>query len=159
ITDATKADPSVDSQSSDAKTGTDDKKPPLRIAAERSRSRVKQLGQLADGAPPAAVWGQTTYRTPEYSNWEHGILRPDVLGQELDIAVTRASAEVRDVLKLIDEDLTAQVKKFAAQGTAALRSSVKSIAVPEKFRTQLRKVLIQAAQRARDFGGQAVKNE
>jgi hypothetical protein len=159
ITDATKADPSADPQSPAAKPGTGEPKPPLKIAADRPRVRVKQLGQMADGAPTPAKNYETTYRTPEYAAWEHGILRPDVLSRDLDAAVTRAADEVRVVLRTIDDALTEQVQKLAAKGAAALRAGIKSIAVSDRLRTELRKVLFAAAQRARDYGGESVVNE
>lgn len=131
-------------------------KPPLRIAASRA---LGQSGQLADGAPDPAVRWTSTYRTDEYSAWEHGILRPDVLSTDLDVASTRTAGEVQDVLRLIDAELTRQVESLAGKGSAALSAGVRNIAVPDRLRTQLRKVLYTAAQRARAYGGQAVINE
>jgi hypothetical protein len=128
---------------------------PRRVAASR-----RQLSYtLADGAPTAAVWGKTTYRSPEFTAWEHGILKPDALMQELDLHVSRLAGEATDVLRQIDESLTAQCAALAAKGAQALSDGVRTIAVPERLRTQLRKVLMAAAERARTFGATAVRNE
>jgi hypothetical protein len=62
-------------------------------------------------------------------------------------------------LRTIDAALTDQVSQLAAKGAEALAAGVKSIACPERLRTQLRKVMLGAAQRARDFGAQSVLNE
>jgi hypothetical protein len=142
-----------------AKTGTDrtdDRKLPLKIAATRE---LAGLAQLADGAPDPAKYGETSYRSPDYAAWEHGILRPDVLSRDLDSQVTRTASEVQDVLRVIDEALTDQVAKLAAKGAAALSAGVRSIEVPDRLRQQLRKVMLIAAQRARDYGGTSVVNE
>jgi hypothetical protein len=134
--------------------------PPVRIAAHRHHTpRFALSSALADGAPPPATWGKTTYRTPEYAAWEYGIVKPDVLSRELDMQTTRTASEVQDVLRLIDAELTRQVESLAGNGAAALSAGVRNIAVPDKLRTQLRKVLLTAAERARTFGKQSVVNE
>jgi hypothetical protein len=133
---------------------------PRPIAAHRDHGHVIALSaQLADGAPAPAVYGESTWRTPEFSQWENGILRPDVLVRELDMQATRTANEVQAVLRTIDAALTDQVSQLAAKGAEALAAGVKSIACPERLRTQLRKVMLGAAQRARDFGAQSVLNE
>jgi hypothetical protein len=135
-------------------------KPPVRIAAHHDhRPRFSLATQLADGAPEPATSYETTYRTPEFSAWEHGILRPDVLTRDLDMATTRTASEVQDVLREIDAALTDQVARLAAQGASALSVGIRAIAVPDKLRTRLRKVMLTAAQRARDYGSQSVVNE
>lgn len=135
-------------------------KPPLKVAATRAPMRqLAGIAQLADGAPPPAVSGKSTYRSPDYHAWEHGILRPDALMQELDLQTARTAGEVTDVLRQIDEALATQVEKLANKGTPDLSAGVQNIACPERLRTQLRKALMAAAQRARDFGSKAVVNE
>jgi hypothetical protein len=134
--------------------------PTVHIAAHQHRTpRYALSAALADGAPTPAVWGKTTYRTPEYAAWEYGIVKPDVLERELDMQTTRTASEVQDVLRLIDAELRRQVESLAGTGAAALSAGVRNIAVPDKLRTQLRKVLLAAAERARSFGKQAVINE
>jgi hypothetical protein len=134
--------------------------PPVRIAAHHNhRPRFSLASAIADGAPTPAVYGKTTYRTPEYAAWEYNIVKPDVLERELDMQTTRTASEVQDVLRLIDAELTRQIESLASNGAAALSAGVRDIAVPDKLRTQLRKVLLTAAQRARTFGKQAVVNE
>jgi hypothetical protein len=66
---------------------------------------------------------------------------------------------VQDVLKAIDAELTRQVEAHANDSAEALSGAVRTIAVPDKLRKQLREVLFAAAQRARDYGDQAVRKE
>jgi hypothetical protein len=137
--------------------------PPVRIAASAHHHdrapRFSLASTIAEGAPEPATNYETTYRTPEFSAWEHGILRPDVLSQDLDLQSSRVTSEAQDVLRAIDEDLTRQVESLAAKGAAALSAGIKGIAVPDRLRKQLRSVLLGAAQRARDYGAKAVMNE
>jgi hypothetical protein len=134
--------------------------PPVRIAAHHDHApRFSLASTIADGAPEPATNYETSYRTPEFSAWEHGILRPDVLSQDLDLQSSRVTSEAQDVLRAIDEDLTRQVESLAAKGAAALSAGIKGIAVPDRLRKQLRSVLLGAAQRARDYGAKAVMNE
>jgi hypothetical protein len=139
-------------------------KPPVRIAASAHahhdhRPRFSLASQMADGAPEPAVYGETSWRTPEFSAWEHGIVRPDVLSRDLDLQASRVTSETQDVLRAIDDDLTRQVESLASKGAAALSAGIKSIAVPDRLRKQLRAVLLSAAHRARGYGAQAVMNE
>lgn len=121
--------------------------------------RELAAGDVPTGAPAPAEWGKTSYRTPDYSAWEHGILRPDSLLQELYLQHGRVAGEVQDVLRAIDANLTSQIETLAGQGAAALSAGVRTIAVPNPLRTQLRNVLLAAAVRARAFGSLAVRNE
>lgn len=133
---------------------------PKPIAAHHDHQPHFSLAStIADGAPEPATNYETSYRTPEYSAWEHGILRPDVLSQDLELQSSRVTSEAQDVLRTIDEDLTRQVESLAAKGAAALSAGIKGIAVPDRLRKQLRSVLLGAAQRARDYGAKAVMNE
>jgi hypothetical protein len=133
---------------------------PKPIAAHHDHApRFSLASTIADGAPEPATNYETSYRTPEFSAWEHGILRPDVLSQDLDLQSSRVTSEAQDVLRAIDEDLTRQVETLAAKGAAALSAGIKGIAVPDRLRKQLRSVLLGAAQRARDYGAKAVMNE
>lgn len=127
---------------------------PRRVAAMRQLSYA-----IADGAPTAAERGKTTWRTPEFAAWEDGILKPDALMQELELQTARTAGEVTDVLRAIDADLERQVSALAGKGTAALSAGVRTIAVPDRLRSQLRKALLTAAERARSFGATAVRNE
>jgi hypothetical protein len=128
--------------------------PPAALRAMRALSRP-----MADGAPPAAERGVTTYRTREYSEWEQKIVRPDVLERDLDLHAARLTSEVQDVLKAIDADLAAQAEAHATDSAETLAAAVRTIAVPERLRKQLRKVLLDAAERARDYGREAVQLE
>jgi hypothetical protein len=133
---------------------------PRRVAASRhAHNRPHQLAAMADGAPDPAVPGQTSYRTREYAEWESRILRPEILTRDLDLQAARLTGEVQDVLKAIDAELTRQVEAHANDSAEALSGAVRTIAVPDKLRKQLREVLFAAAQRARDYGDQAVRKE
>jgi hypothetical protein len=139
-------------------------KPPVRIAASAHAHhdhppRFSLASTIADGAPEPATQYETSYRTPEFSAWEHGIVRPDVLSRDLDLQASRVTSETQDVLRIIDEELTRQVESLASKGAAALSAGIKGIAVPDRLRKQLRSVLLGAAQRARDYGANAVMNE
>lgn len=129
-------------------------KPPVKVAA----SVLHQLSGTATGAPDPAPAGMT-YRTREFSTWEQTVLRPDVLLRDLDVQAARLTGEVHDVLRAIDDALAAQVRAVAEQGAAALAGHVRDIAVPGRLRSRLRSVLFDAAQRARDYGAAAVRNE
>lgn len=113
---------------------------------------------LADGAPVPAVPG-TSYRTVEFAEWEQRILRPDVLGRDLDLASERLVGEVKDVLSEIDTDLEAQARALASRGAEQLAAAVRTIAVPERLRKKLRAVLLEAAKRSREYGHKSVLNE
>lgn len=140
-----------------------DKKPPLKVAATRDvePEQVHRLAAvpLAPGAPPAAVKGESTYRTREFSVWEQGILRPDLLSRDLDMHATRLASEVQDAFAAIDADLEKQVTRAADLGPEALQAAVKTIAVPDRLKKQLRVTLLDAAERVRAYGGAAVRNE
>jgi hypothetical protein len=159
-----KSDPEAISIQGDPANPPPSKIRPKPIAASAHAHRDHRPGfslasTIADGAPEPATYGETSYRTPEYSQWEYGIVRPDVLGRELDMQVTRVASEATDVLRAVDEDLTRQVESLAAKGAAALSAGIKGIACPDRLRKQLRAVLLGAAQRARDYGAKAVMNE
>lgn len=140
-------------------------KDPASEAASEATLRSALVRQLsaqdgsADGAPDPAVPGETTWRTPEYSAWEQQILRPDILMRDLDLASSRLAGEVKDVLSAIDADLARQATAAAAGGAQSLRDAIPTIKVGGRLRTKLRNVLLQAAQRSRDYGEQAVRNE
>jgi hypothetical protein len=166
---ATANDPNNPAAASDAAGGTPSDggpasaqaKPPVRIAASAHAHhdhppRFSLASQIADGAPAPAAQYETSYRTPEFSAWEHGIVRPDVLSRDLDLQASRVTSETQDVLRIIDEELTRQVESLASKGAAALSAGIKGIAVPDRLRKQLRSVLLGAAQRARDYGAKAV---
>lgn len=133
-----------------------DPAPKTKVAASRA---LALIGTPAPGAPDPAVPGQTSYRNAVFTAWEHGILRPDVLTRDLDLQTTRLAGEVQDVLQLIDASLTDQVVTLAAQGAPALAAGIKGIACPDELRGKLITVMRAAANRARDYGSQAVRNE
>ena len=145
-----------------AKSGADAtppvKKPALAIAATLDHVHIRQLA-LVEGAPEPAVPYESTYRTPEYQAWEQGIVRPDVLVRDLDLASSRLAGEVQDVLHDIDANLEQQASALGGLGAVELSAGVRAIAVPEKLRTRLRAVLYEAAQRSRNYGAKAVHNE
>jgi hypothetical protein len=132
------------------------------IATRRETRSARTLAavrtELAAGAPDPAEPG-TSYRTPDFTTWEASILRPDVLARDLDLQATRLTGEVQDVLQQIDAELERQVQRIAEMGAAALASSVRTIAVPDGMRAQLRQVMLAAAGRARDYGDKAVRSE
>jgi hypothetical protein len=128
-----------------------------RLAADRGHPHARQL-TLAEGGPTPATKG-LTWRHPELEQWESRILKPDILLRDLDLQTSRLAGEAQDVLASIDADLEAQASALAADGAAALSAGVRSIEVPETLREQLRTVLYEAAQRSRDYGMKAVRNE
>jgi hypothetical protein len=130
---------------------------PLKIAASREHGHLHQL-TLAEGAPAPAMRG-TSYRTPDLTQWESGIVKPDVLVRDLDLATARTAGEVTDVLREIDENLATQAAALGAKGAAELAAGVRNMAVPDRLRRKLRAVLLDAAERARTYGTQAVHNE
>ena len=119
---------------------------PLAIAATRTFS-----------APDPAAAG-LTHRTAQYSDWETAIVKPVVLGRELDVAAARLTGEVQTVLHAIDLELATQVELMAAQGHDAL-AMVQTLRVPNALRDELRVVLLAAVQRAYERGATAVGQE
>lgn len=119
---------------------------PLAIAATRTFS-----------APDPAAAGRT-HRTSEYSAWESSIVKPVVLGRELDVAAARLTGEVQAVLHAIDFELATQVELLAADGHDAL-AQLDSLQVPPELRNQLRTVILAAVQRAYERGATAVGQE
>jgi hypothetical protein len=137
-------------------------RPPLRVAAvlDIPRQHTHQLQFTpADGAPEPAIPRRTSYRTREYSDWEARIVRPEILMRDLDLQTARLAGEVKDVLREIDADLARQAESLANEGASALAGSVRDIRVPARLRSSLRRVLLTAARRARDYGSEAVRNE
>jgi hypothetical protein len=134
---------------------------PKPVPSSKAASAIRELAAqtLRDGAPPPAIPGVSSYRTREYSQWEQGILRPDVLGRDLDLHANRLTAEVQDVLREIDASLAEQAAAHANDSPETLTAAVRMIAVPAKLVDQLRSVITAAAQRARDYGADAVKAE
>jgi hypothetical protein len=142
---------------------TDDAPPsraPLKVAATREPRPVRHLAlePTAEGGPAPAATGQS-WRHPELEQWESRILKPDVLLRDLDLQASRLAGEVQDVLAAIDDNLEEQAVALASQGPSTLSAGVRDIAVPERLRTKLRAVLFEAAQRSRDYGAKAVRNE
>ncbi|HVX39602.1 MAG TPA: DUF935 family protein [Gemmatimonadaceae bacterium] len=130
--------------------------PRPKVAATRALSSTDPAPA---GTPDPAQPGQTSYRTAAFTAWEYAILRPDVLTRDLDLQTSRLAAEAHDVLRAIDDELARQVTALAAAGSAALSGGVKAIAVPASLHQQLVAALLAGAQRARDYGAQAVRNE
>jgi hypothetical protein len=130
-----------------------------KLAASRALSSAGAVQGPPDGTPAPAMRFASSYRTPDYTAWEYGILRPDVLTRDLDLQTTRAAGEVQDVLASIDADLEQQVSALAGQGADALAAGIRSIAVPDALRRQLAQVMLAAAYRARAYGSQSVRNE
>jgi hypothetical protein len=126
--------------------------------ADKPSFRALSLS-LAEGAPTPAVRGRTSYRTVEFSEWEQRIVRPDLVSFDLDLQSSRLTGEVREVLREIDQDLALQAELYASDGADALRKAVRNIRVPGQLRSKLRRVLLEAAKRARDYGAQTVTNE
>lgn len=154
--------PSSDTTPAKAGARPVEQNPPLKIAATQGAkgALVRQLAAtLADGAPDPAAPGESTYRTPEYTAWESEILRPDILMRDLDLHSSRLAGEVKDVLDGIDQDLARQAADAARGGAQSLRDAIPTISVNGRLRNKLRGVLLLAAQRARDYGEQAVRNE
>lgn len=141
-------------------------RPVQRVAAARDdadATSVLLLRQLAytvaPGGPTAAIPGETTHRTPDGDAWTARILRPDVLLRELDLQAARATSEVQDALRAIDEDLAQQAETAAADGAQGLRDAIPRIAVPDRLRKRLRATLLTAAQRSRSYGESTVYQE
>jgi uncharacterized protein DUF935 len=114
---------------------------------------------LADGAPTPAVRSRTSWRTVEFSDWEQRVVRPDLVMWDLDLQSARLAGEVKDVLREIDSDLALQAELYAGEGAEALKDGIRNIRVPGQLRSKLRRVLLEAAKRARDYGTQTVQNE
>jgi hypothetical protein len=159
--DAAKAAAAAGGQQGDnAPPANDRSTPPARPKAA-SVARMRELGalQLAEGAPEPAVPYVSTYRNRDFTAWEHGILRPEVLGRDLDLQTSRLTSEVTDVLREIDAALAEQAAAHAADSAEVLAAAVRTIAVPEALRTKLRDVMMAAALRARVYGAEAVRAE
>lgn len=158
--------------------GTQPPRPPIKVAATKPKKDRYQLEAeaeverllanhpsdlalttLADGAPDPAVPGESSYRTPELSAWEAEILRPAILMRDLDLQSSQLTGEVKSVLDAIDQDLARQATAAANGGAQSLRDAIPTIAVSGRLRNKLRAVLLLAAQRARDYGEQSVRNE
>jgi hypothetical protein len=130
-----------------------------KLAASRALSSAGAMQGPPDGTPAPAMRFQSSYRTPDYTAWEYGILRPDVLARDLDLQTTRTAGEVQDVLASIDANLEQQVTDLAGQGADTLAAGIRAIAVPDTLRAKLARVMLAAAYRARAYGSQSVRNE
>jgi hypothetical protein len=129
--------------------GTPDPNNPA-TAALRALSR-----QLSDtGAAPG-----DTYRTLEYTDWESRILRPDVVSRDLDLAQVRLTSEVQDVLREIDAELRDEAEALAQQGPEAIAAGVRNVAVSNALKRKLRRAMLEAADRMRTYGYDAVHAE
>lgn len=134
------------------------------LSRGRSLRRLtgRALGSGYPGAPsaPRGIPGQgTSWRTPEYTEWEYRIVRPDLLSRDLDIQQLRAGAEVQEALGRVDEYLAGAVRELAGSGAASLSQGLRSIKVPDRLRKGVRAALAAAAERARSYGNAAVKAE
>jgi hypothetical protein len=129
-------------------------------AGALSLSQLTQLSiEVADGAPDPAVPGESTHRTREYSEWEMRILRPDVLSRDLDVQSARLTGEVHEVLREIDQELAEDAARLARRGAPAIAAGVRDVAVSSRLRSKLRRVMLEAAKRARDYGVGSVHTE
>jgi hypothetical protein len=115
--------------------------------------------EAADGAPDPAVPGESTHRTREYSEWEMRILRPDILSRDLDVQSARLTGEVHDVLREIDEELADDAARLARRGAVAIAGGIRDVAVSGRLRAKLRRVMLDAAKRARAYGVNSVHQE
>jgi hypothetical protein len=113
------------------------------------------IGQI--GAGIDAEYNKKSNRTPEYHAWESEVLRPLAVSRDLDTQVLRLTGEAHDLLQAIDERLIAQVGK--ASGIDAMTAAVRTLEVPPTDRAKLRRVMMGAATRARQYGDNAVMME
>lgn len=137
--------------------GTPPENPPVKNSA-KAQLRALSL-TLADGAPEPALSGETTHRTRGFSEWESRILRPDILVRDLDVQNARLTGEVHEVLREIDAELAEDAVRLARRGSEAIASGIRDIAVSNRLRSRLRKVMLEAAARSRLYGSNAVHSE
>lgn len=128
--------------------GTPEPTKPAKVPLRRALS--------ADYAPdPAAL----PLRTLEYTAWESRVLRPEVLGRDLDLEQVRLTGEVQAVLREIDIELRNEAEALASQGTAAIAAGVRDVAVSGSLKRKLRGAMQKAADRMRVYGSNAVYSE
>jgi hypothetical protein len=133
--------------------------PPSPPMPTQSHNRTAGLQLARPTDAPDAAGPQETWRTHEFSTWENEVVKPGILMRDLDLETSRATAELADTLAGIDDQLATAVREAASGGTDALSAAVRTIAVPAGARAKLRKVLLQAAERAADVGTEAVMRE
>jgi hypothetical protein len=98
-------------------------------------------------------------RTPQFSEWESKVLRPDIVGRDLDLAQVRLTGEVQDVLREIDQELRDEATALAGDGLTAIAANVRNIAVSGALKRKLRTAMLKAADRMRSYGYDSVHAE
>src|SRR5258705_446095 len=76
--------------------------PPGRPESSTPATTPLRRAPSADSPASPAGSGAGPLRTLEYTEWESRVLRPDVLGRDLDLEQVRLTAEVQAVLREID---------------------------------------------------------
>ncbi|MDP9201707.1 MAG: DUF935 domain-containing protein, partial [Gemmatimonadota bacterium] len=107
-----------------------------------------QLRALSADRPDPAT-AIAPLRTLEYTEWESRVLRPDIVGRDLDLEQVRLTAEVQDVLREIDKELRDDAEELAAQGAQAIAANIRNVAVSGSLKRKLRNAMIKAADRMR----------
>jgi hypothetical protein len=103
--------------------------------------------------------GPGLFRTMEYTEWESRILRPEILGRDLDLEEARLTAEVQAVLREIDTELRDEAGSLAGQGPQATADNVRNVAVSGALKRKLRMAMLKAAERTRQYGSNSVYSE
>lgn len=122
-----------------------------------AKGQLRALAFSPSDLVPAA--DGLTYRTPEYSEWESRVLRPEIISRDLDLQQLRLTGEVHDVLKEIDAELEDEAVSLAKEGPAIVAASVRLIAVSGRLRRKLRAAMMKAAVRTRAYGADSVFSE
>lgn len=117
-----------------------------------------QLRALSAGRPDPAT-ADAPLRTIEFTEWEARVLRPEIVGRDLDLEQVRLTAEVQSVLRDIDLELRNKAEDLALQGPAMIAANIRTLAVSGALKRQLRNAMQKAADRIRAYGSNAVFSE
>ena len=141
----------------------DTPKPPAALTRGRGSDRAGMGGGDGKRRAPRSLAlvdaPALPYRTPEYSAWEMAVVRPEIVGRDLDVETARTAGEVQDVLRKIDLMLALATVALANRGLAGMTAGLAKLAVSASLTKQLRTAMERAAVRARDYGDRAVRSE
>jgi hypothetical protein len=125
----------------------------------KAQLRALSLSSSIGPVGPSTSAGPGLLRTVEYTDWESRVLRPDIVGRDLDLEQVRLTAEVQAVLREIDGELRDEAESVAGQGPIAVAANVRNIAVSGALKRKLRTAMQKAADRIRTYGSNAVYSE
>lgn len=131
-------------------------KAPVRIVAADPKPEVRQLEEPS-GDLIADYLGRLRPRV--LVELEDRVLRPKLLADTLDTETSRATGDIVETLRQIDEALVVSIRALAARGGTALIDGITDVAVPGRLRVVMRAALKRITDRVREIGHAAVRNE